>query len=77
MTKGDFHDFGDTSRYNDIMSLPHPEPKHHARMDAATRAAQFSPFAALTGYGEAVKEVDKLYNSVPEPVTVRPIFPPL
>ena len=42
--------------YGDIIHLPHYEPKHHKRMDLYKRAAQFAPFAALTGYGEAVDE---------------------
>ena len=36
--------------YNDIIHLPHPEPKNHPRMPMEARAAQFAPFAALTGY---------------------------
>lgn len=44
------------SRYGDIISLPHPEPKTHPRMPMSARAAQFAPFSALTGYGEAVGE---------------------
>ncbi len=43
-------------KYGDIIGLPHYEPKKHARMDPGKRAAQFAPFAALTGYGDAVSE---------------------
>ena len=45
--------------YNDIINLPHhtsPKRKHMSLLD---RAAQFSPFAALTGYDEDVKEAEK------------------
>ena len=42
--------------YDDIIALPHPTSRRHPRMPAADRAAQFAPFAALTGYGAAVKE---------------------
>ena len=42
--------------YGDIISLPHPEPEKHKRMPLYKRAAQFAPFAALTGYGDAVEE---------------------
>ena len=42
--------------YGDILGLPHFEPKRHMRMSLYKRAAQFAPFAALTGYGDAVKE---------------------
>ena len=42
--------------YEDIISLPHPEPRHHTRMPLADRAAQFAPFAALRGYHEKIGE---------------------
>ena len=42
--------------YDDIITLPHPTSRRHPQMPAADRAAQFAPFAALTGYGAAVKE---------------------
>jgi len=44
--------------YDDIISLPHPEPKHHRRMSMRQRAAQFAPFAALTGLGDALDAAD-------------------
>ena len=43
--------------YDDIINLPHYEPKHHPRMSMWNRAAQFAPFAALTGYDAAIREV--------------------
>ena len=43
-------------RYDDIIDLPYKKPKRHAHMSMHDRAAQFAPFAALTGYGEAVEE---------------------
>ena len=43
--------------YDDIINLPHYEPKHHPRMSMWNRAAQFAPFAALTGYDDAIREV--------------------
>ena len=49
-----------TSRYDDIIHLPHPTSKKHARKPMADRAAQFSPFAALTGYDEAIDETARL-----------------
>ena len=42
--------------YDDIINLPHPVSKNHPQMPMANRAAQFAPFAALTGYGEAINE---------------------
>ena len=38
-----------THRYDDIIDLPHPVSKKHPQMPSEDRAAQFSPFAALTG----------------------------
>lgn len=46
----------DTHKYDDIINLPHPTSKRHPRMSLYARAAQFSPFAALTGYEEAIRE---------------------
>ena len=43
------------SDYDDIINLPHYEPKHHPRMSMWSRAAQFAPFAALTGYEDAIQ----------------------
>ncbi len=46
--------------YDDIIHLPHPTSAKHPRMSALERAAQFSPFAALTGYDAAVRETARL-----------------
>jgi len=46
--------------YEDIINLPHYEPKYHQRMSIEKRTAQFAPFSALTGYEEAVKETERL-----------------
>ena len=45
--------------YDDIINLPHYEPKHHPRMSMWNRAAQFAPFAALTGFDAAISETAK------------------
>ena len=42
--------------YDDIINLPHHVSDHHPRMSRSDRAGQFSPFAALTGYEQAVEE---------------------
>ena len=47
-------------KYDDIINLPHYEPKNHQRMSMYARASQFAPFAALTGYDEQVKETARL-----------------
>ena len=46
--------------YDDIINSPHHVSPTRPRMPLETRAAQFSPFAALTGYDEAVKETSRL-----------------
>ena len=42
--------------YDDIINLPHYEPKHHKRMPPEMRAARVAPFAARTGYGDAIAQ---------------------
>ena len=42
--------------YDDIIHLPHYEPKRHPRMPMAARAAQFAPFAAVAGHDAAIRE---------------------
>lgn len=49
-----------SGRYDDIIDLPHPVSQHHPQMPLADRAAQFSPFAALTGLDAALQETARL-----------------
>ncbi len=49
----------ETEKYADILRLPHHVSPTRRRMTMAERAAQFSPFAALAGYGEAVRETGR------------------
>ena len=46
--------------YSDILNLPHPVSKKHPQMSLYDRAAQFSPFSALTGYDLAIKETERI-----------------
>lgn len=46
--------------YDDIIQLPHPTSAKHPRMPLADRAAQFSPFAALSGHSAALAETARL-----------------
>lgn len=46
--------------YDDIIDLPHHVPSRHPQMPLADRAAQFSPFAALTGHEAAIQEAARL-----------------
>ena len=49
----------DFSKYENMLYLKRPVSRNHPPMDLKDRAAQFSPFAALTGYGDAVKETER------------------
>ena len=48
------------SKYDSIMNLPHHVSKTRPQMPMSDRAAQFAPFAALTGYDAAIKETGRL-----------------
>ena len=48
------------NRYNEIINLPHQVSKTRPHMPMSDRAAQFAPFAALTGYDAAIKETGRL-----------------
>lgn len=47
-------------KYDEIMGLPHHISKTRPQMPMSNRAAQFAPFAALTGYDAAIKETGRL-----------------
>lgn len=49
-----------TDQYDDIINMPHHVSSTRPRMSAIDRAAQFSPFAALTGYDVSIKESARL-----------------
>lgn len=49
-----------TGAYDDIINLPHHVSATRSHMTVLDRAAQFSPFAALTGYDSAIKETARL-----------------
>ena len=48
------------SKYDSIMNLPHHVSTTRHQMPMSDRAAQFAPFAALTGYDSAIKETGRL-----------------
>ncbi len=50
-------------KYDDIIKMEHPTSENHPRMSMHDRAAQFSPFAALTGHSDAIKETTRLTES--------------
>lgn len=49
-----------SGKYDDIIALPHHVSRKRAPMSMTDRAAQFSPFAALTGYDAAIAETGRL-----------------
>ena len=53
-------------KYDDIIMLPHHVSKRHPQMSPLNRAAQFSPFAALTGHEDAIQETARLTDSFVE-----------
>ena len=52
-------------KYADIINLPHHVSRKHPQMSMADRAAQFSPFAALTGHDAAIAEAARLTEERP------------
>ena len=54
------------SKYDDIINIPRWNPKTHRRMSEYDRAAQFAPFAALTGYDAMVSEKARLTDTKEE-----------
>ena len=48
------------NEYDDIINLPHHVSKVHPKMSMMNRAAQFAPFAALTGHAAAIEETARL-----------------
>jgi hypothetical protein len=52
--------------YEDIIGLPHHVSQRHPHMPVSDRAAQFAPFAALTGYGDVIKETARQTEERPE-----------
>ena len=55
----------DIDKYKDIINLPHHVSSTRNHMSMIDRAAQFSPFAALTGHSEAIDEVARLTENAP------------
>lgn len=53
-------------QYDDIIDLPHHVSARHPKMPMPERAAQFSPFMALTGYEDVIRETARLTEQKPE-----------
>ncbi len=54
--------------YSDIIDLPHHVSSKHPQMSIHDRAAQFAPFAALTGYGDMIDEAGEKNAAAPDSV---------
>ncbi len=57
----------DTHKYDDIIHLPHHVSQRHPQMPLLNRAAQFSPFAALSGFDDAISEAERPADIFAEP----------
>lgn len=55
--------YKDAHRYDDIINLPHHQSSERAHMSLHDRAAQFAPFAALTGHEEAIEETARVTDA--------------
>ena len=51
-----------TDEYEDIINLPHHVSQRHPQMSLHDRAAQFAPFAAVTGHGDATHEMEQTHT---------------
>ena len=49
----------ETHKYDDIIDMPHHVSRRHPQMSRRQRAAQFMPFAALTGYNQVIEQTAK------------------
>ena len=58
--------FVNDHKYDDIINLPRPVSARHPQMPLPDRAAQFSPFAALTGHDAAIRETARLTDTFVE-----------
>ena len=64
----------DPGRYDDIINMERPISRKHRPMKIGDRAAQFAPFAALTGYDEAVADTADRNLSMIEELNTNEIF---
>ena len=64
----------DPNRYDDIINMERPVSKRHVPMKISDRAAQFAPFAALTGHGQVVSDTKHKNDSWIEEINKNEIF---
>ena len=51
-----------TGKYDDIIHMEHPISKNHPQMPMINRAAQFAPFAAVSGHHDAIKDAAEKFS---------------
>ena len=66
--------FRDPHRYDDIIHLPHHQSTERKHMSLHDRAAQFAPFAALSGYEEAIEETVALTEAENDGIVALEIY---
>ena len=59
----------DTARYDDLLKRERPESGKYRKMTNSERAAQFAPFAALTGFGKIIRETAERENRDENPAS--------
>lgn len=64
-------DRNDPHRYDDMLDLPHPVSQRHPHMSMHDRAAQFAPFAALSGYQDSIDETGRYTDAFDVPDAFR------
>ena len=60
--------------YEDIINMPHHVSRKRPQMSMRNRAAQFAPFAALSGYAEAIDETERATDAIPYALKLREIL---
>ena len=60
----------DGNQYGDMICMEHPTSRTHPRMKAVDRAAQFAPFAALSGFEEAIRQAQEKIKGGQDMITM-------
>ena len=66
--------YNDPHKYDDIIHLPHHQSAERPHMPLHDRAAQFAPFAALSGYEEAIEETVALTEAENDGIVALEIY---
>ena len=66
--------YNDPHKYDDIIHLPHHQSAERPHMSLHDRSAQFAPFAALSGYEEAIEETVALTEAENDGIVALEIY---